>query len=67
MDEALKVFFEDLKEKGLYDNSIIVMYGDHYGISENHNKAMEQYLEKEITPYESCEISTCSTIRSYSK
>lgn len=56
MDEALKVFFEDLKEKGLYDNSIIVMYGDHYGISENHNKAMEQYLEKEITPYESAKL-----------
>ncbi|KYG92193.1 LTA synthase family protein [Metasolibacillus sp. FSL H7-0170] len=54
MDEALKVFFDDLKEKGLYDNSIIVMYGDHYGISENHNKAMAMYLEKEeITPYDS--------------
>ncbi|WP_107841702.1 LTA synthase family protein [Metasolibacillus meyeri] len=54
MDEAIKVFFEDLKEKGLYDNSIIVMYGDHYGISENHNKAMAMYLDKEaITPYDS--------------
>lgn len=53
MDEAIKVFFEDLKEKGLYDNSIIVMYGDHYGISENHNKAMAMYLDKEeITPYD---------------
>jgi lipoteichoic acid synthase len=29
------------------------MYGDHYGISENHNKAMEQILGKEITPFES--------------
>jgi len=53
MDEALKSFFEELKEKGLYDNSIIVMYGDHYGISENHNKAMAMYLGKdEITPYD---------------
>lgn len=52
MDEAVKLFFEDLKEKGLYDNSIIVMYGDHYGISENHNKAMGMYLDKEITPYD---------------
>ena len=56
MDEALKLFFEDLKEKGLYDNSIIVMYGDHYGISENHNNAMSQYLEKEITPFESAKL-----------
>ncbi|MEO4052392.1 LTA synthase family protein [Solibacillus sp. CAU 1738] len=53
MDEAVKLFFEDLKEQGLYENSIIVMYGDHYGISENHNKAMAMYLEKdEITPYD---------------
>lgn len=53
MDEAVKSFFEELKEQGLYDNSIIVMYGDHYGISENHNKAMAMYLNKEeITPYD---------------
>ncbi|MFJ8066729.1 LTA synthase family protein [Psychrobacillus sp. NPDC096426] len=56
MDEALKNLFDDLKEQGLYDNSIIVMYGDHYGISENHNKAMSQYLGKEITPYESAKL-----------
>lgn len=54
LDESVKSFFEDLKEQDLYDNSIIVMYGDHYGISENHNKAMAMYLEKEkITPYDS--------------
>ncbi len=54
MDESIKLFFEDLKEQGLYENSIIVLYGDHYGISENHNKAMAMYLNKEeITPYDS--------------
>ena len=53
MDEAVKSFFQDLKDQGLYENSIIVMYGDHYGISENHNKAMAQYLGKEeLTPYD---------------
>jgi lipoteichoic acid synthase len=51
-DEALKQFFDYLKESGLYDNSVIVMYGDHYGISENHNKAMEQVLGKEINSFE---------------
>lgn len=56
MDEAIKVFFEDLKESGLYENSIIVMYGDHYGISENHNEAMSQYMGKEITPFESVQL-----------
>lgn len=53
LDESIKVLFDELKEKGLYENSIIVMYGDHYGISENHNKAMAMYLEKEeITAYD---------------
>ena len=56
MDEAVKVLFDELKEKGLYDNSIIVMYGDHYGISENHNKAMGMYLDKEITPYDNAKL-----------
>jgi lipoteichoic acid synthase len=51
-DEALEQFFVYLKKSGLYDRSIIVMYGDHYGISENHNKAMEQVLGKEINEFE---------------
>lgn len=51
-DEALEQFFDYLKESGLYDNSVIIMYGDHYGISENHKKAMEQVLGIEITPFE---------------
>ncbi|RHW35834.1 LTA synthase family protein [Lysinibacillus yapensis] len=50
-DEALEQFFAYLKESGLYDNSIILMYGDHYGISQNHNAAMEQVLGKEVTPF----------------
>jgi lipoteichoic acid synthase len=56
MDEALKNFINDLKESGLYENSVIVMYGDHYGISENHNTAMSQYLGKEVTPFVSTQL-----------
>ena len=55
-DEALEEFFQYLKESGLYDRSVIIMYGDHYGISENHNRAMEQVLGKEITPLESAKL-----------
>ncbi|MBM7705728.1 phosphoglycerol transferase MdoB-like AlkP superfamily enzyme [Chryseomicrobium aureum] len=51
MDESLRVLFDELKAAGLYEDSIIVMYGDHYGISENHNRAMSQYLGEEVTPY----------------
>ncbi len=32
-DEAIRQFIEDLKEKGLYNNSVIAIYGDHFGIS----------------------------------
>ncbi|UNL83605.1 LTA synthase family protein [Priestia koreensis] len=57
MDEALKQFFDDLKKSGLYDNSVIVMYGDHYGISENHKKAMAKILGKDkITPYDQAQL-----------
>lgn len=49
-DEAIEQFFTYLKESGLYDNTMIVMYGDHYGISDNHNRAMEQILGEEVTP-----------------
>lgn len=55
-DEAIRVFFDLLKETGLYEDSIIVIYGDHYGISTNHNKAMSMYLDKEVTPYVEMEL-----------
>ncbi|KIL32892.1 LTA synthase family protein [Bacillus subtilis] len=55
-DEALKRFIEKLKEDWLYDNSVIVLYGDHYGISENHNEAMGEFLGKEITPFEEVQL-----------
>lgn len=50
MDQAIEQFFNSLKASGLYDNTIIVMYGDHYGISENHNEAMAKVIGEEITP-----------------
>ncbi|MFA7746043.1 LTA synthase family protein [Salinicoccus roseus] len=36
-DQALEEFFNYLKSSGLYEDSIIVMYGDHYGISDMRN------------------------------
>ncbi|TLS37988.1 LTA synthase family protein [Pseudalkalibacillus caeni] len=49
-DEALKQFFADLKEKGLYENSIFVLYGDHYGISKSYSEALGNVLNEEINP-----------------
>ncbi|WP_163581156.1 LTA synthase family protein [Gracilibacillus saliphilus] len=52
MDEAVEEYFDYLKEAGLYEDSIIILMGDHYGISDFHKKAMIQYLDKdEYTDY----------------
>ncbi|WP_010096987.1 LTA synthase family protein [Ornithinibacillus scapharcae] len=57
MDESIEDFFTLLKEEGIYDDSIIIIMGDHYGISSNHNKAMSMYLDKEeITPYDHVQL-----------
>src|SRR5690606_28114603 len=56
MDEALEEFFNDLKEAGLYEDSIIMIYGDHYGISDNHNEAMAELLGEDITPLKYAEL-----------
>ncbi|MBY6180807.1 polyglycerol-phosphate lipoteichoic acid synthase LtaS [Staphylococcus warneri] len=50
LDQALEEYVTDLKKKNLYDDSVIMIYGDHYGISENHNNAMEKLLGEKITP-----------------
>lgn len=55
-DEALEQFFIDLKESGLYEDSVIMMYGDHYGVSKNHNRAMSEILDQEITPFTSAHL-----------
>ncbi|PEN69829.1 hypothetical protein CN544_18570 [Bacillus toyonensis] len=57
LDESIKNFIERLKAEGLYDDSIIVLYGDHYGISEKHNRAMAQFLEKDqITEFDTLHL-----------
>ena len=53
LDQAFGEFISYLKKTGLYDNSMIVMYGDHYGISNNHKKAIAQLLGKDkVTDYD---------------
>lgn len=46
LDSSIKAFFDYLKESGLYKNSIIVLYGDHYGISNSRNPALAPLLDK---------------------
>ncbi|WP_435541568.1 sulfatase-like hydrolase/transferase, partial [Bacillus paralicheniformis] len=47
LDRAVEEFFNYLKESGLYDNSVIVLYGDHYGISNSRNKNLAELLGKD--------------------
>ncbi|WP_374286931.1 LTA synthase family protein [Lactococcus sp.] len=55
LDQAVEEFFTYLKNSGLYDKSIIVLYGDHYGISGSDTKTFLQYLGKDpdnVTAYD---------------
>ena len=53
LDQAFKEFIDWLKASGLYNNSLIYAYGDHFGISENHKQAIAQLLGKEkVTNYD---------------
>ncbi|MGG5372324.1 LTA synthase family protein [Enterococcus sp. AZ196] len=46
-DTAIKEFFDYLKASGLYENSMIVLYGDHYGISDSRIKKTKELFGKE--------------------
>lgn len=46
-DQALEEFFNYLKSAGIYENSIIVLYGDHYGISDSRNKTLAPLLGRD--------------------
>lgn len=43
-DQALEEFFNWLKASGLYEDSIIVIYGDHYGVSDMRNPVLGELL-----------------------
>lgn len=43
-DYAFGILIEELKNAGLYDNSVILVFGDHYGISMD-NPEMEEFIK----------------------
>lgn len=48
-DKAIGGFIDGLKEAGLYDNSIIILYGDHHGLNkdmDDNDIYMERFLGK---------------------
>lgn len=53
LDQSFAEFISYLKKAGLYKNSMIVLYGDHYGISNNHKAAIAQLLgKKSVTSFD---------------
>ncbi|HHY82676.1 MAG TPA: LTA synthase family protein [Clostridiales bacterium] len=46
-DQALEEFFNYLKASHIYENSIIVLYGDHFGISDYRNKTLAPLLSRD--------------------
>ncbi len=53
LDQSFGELMAYLKKVDLYNNSVFVLYGDHYGISENHQPAIAQLLGKDkVTNYD---------------
>lgn len=47
LDASIEAFFDYLKATGLYEKSIIILYGDHYGISNSRNPTLAPLLGKD--------------------
>ena len=52
LDTAVEEFFNYLKDSGLYDNSIIVLYGDHYGVSDGRNPQLAPLVDKDTDTWD---------------
>ncbi|MDN5575585.1 MAG: LTA synthase family protein [Pediococcus sp.] len=53
LDQSVKEFFTFLKKSGLYDNSVIILYGDHYGISNSANKNLAKTFSQDSSHFKS--------------
>jgi lipoteichoic acid synthase len=52
LDESLRQFFDYLKASGIYQNSIFMIYGDHFGISDSNNKDLAKAIGKDPTTWD---------------
>ena len=51
LDEALREFFNYLKASGLEKNSLVMLYGDHFGISNDRNTTLAPLLGKDASDW----------------
>lgn len=52
-DQALEEFFQYMRDSGLYDKTVFVLYGDHYGISNSRNKSLAPLLGADPNDWDS--------------
>lgn len=50
LDQALEEFFAYLKDSGLEKNSLVMLYGDHYGLSDDRNQDLAAMLTQTDNP-----------------
>ncbi|MGN1407926.1 LTA synthase family protein [Lactobacillus sp.] len=53
LDQSLKEFFAYLKKSGLYQKSMIVIYGDHYGLSNDEYTTLAPLIGKDPSDWSS--------------
>lgn len=52
VDSCIGKLVEDLKKRGLYDNTLLMIYGDHYAIPKTESTQMMNFLGLENNEYE---------------
>jgi len=51
-DSAIGELVKELKKRDLYDNSVIVIYGDHSGIQKDYVDVLQEFLGYKLSEYE---------------
>ncbi|WP_040534114.1 LTA synthase family protein [Schleiferilactobacillus shenzhenensis] len=49
LDQAVKEFFDYLKRSGLYENTLVMIYGDHYGLSNTNNLSLAKMFGRDAS------------------
>jgi lipoteichoic acid synthase len=52
VDSCIGDFVNELKKKGLFDNSVLLIYGDHYGIPKDDAKDLLEFLNLKNNEFE---------------
>lgn len=51
VDQAIGQLFEDLKRRGLYEESVIIIYGDHHAVLKDQTDMLKDLIDFDFTEY----------------